>query len=137
MRFIKLLALVLIISTGSCDDRGNPYDDDGSSVPCRQIIKKDACGTIDIGNNLPWLHTLIITSYTDQSGLYKGKIWCRQYGGTDYIVTDMPLSQGNTGYHVFTCDGAETTINDNGFFATLTPIDIVWLSYCVSPGTAE
>ena len=137
MRYLKLLVLILLIGAGSCIDSGDPYYDDGTSVACRQIIRKDACGTTDIGNNLPWLHSIILTSYSDQTGVYRGKIWCRQYNGTDYVVTDMPLIPGNTGFHVFTCDGQETTINDGGFFSTLTAGDILWVSYCATPGTTE
>ena len=118
-------------------DGGGGLIDENPPVPCRTIIKKDACGTTDIGNNLGWLNTLIVTSYNDLSGNYRGKIWVSNYDGTDYIVTDMPLTTGYTGYHVYLCDGSETVINDNAFFTSLTSSFMVWMSYCPQPGTTD
>jgi hypothetical protein len=99
------LIFIALISTASCRDSGGELIDDDPTVPCRTIIKKDACGLTDIGNNPGWLNTLIITSYNDLSGDYRGKIWVSNYNGTDYIVTNMPLTAGHTGYHVFLFDG--------------------------------
>ena len=137
MRYLKLLMLIALVSTASCRDSGGGLIDENPPVPCRTIIKKDACGTTDIGNNLGWLNTLIVTSYNDLSGNYRGKIWVSNYNGTDYIVTDMPLTTGYTGYHVYLCDGSETVINDNAFFTSLTSSFMVWMSYCPQPGTTD
>ncbi len=137
MRYLKLLLLTVLVICPSCRDNGNEPFDENPPVPCRTIIKKDACGTTDIGNNVGWLNTLIVTSYNDLSGNYKGRIWVSGYNGTDYIVTDMPLTAGYTGYHVFLCDGSETVINDPAFFTSLTTSLMVWMSYCPQPGTTD
>ena len=137
MRYLKFLILIALVSTASCRDSGGEIIDEDPPVPCRTIIRKDACGTIDIGNNLNWLNTLIVTSYSDQSGIYRGKIWVSNYRGIDYIVTDMPLIAGYTGYHVFQCDGSETVINDNAYFASLKNSYLIWMSYCPQPGTTD
>ena len=96
MRYLKFLILIALVSTALCRDSGGEIIDEDPPVPCRTIIRKDACGTNDIGNNLNWLNTLIVTSYSDQSGIYRGKIWVSNYRGIDYIVTDMPLIAGYT-----------------------------------------
>jgi hypothetical protein len=134
MKFIKPIILILILSADSCIDTFN-YIDDSYTAPCRVIVKIDACGITDIGNNLSWLHDLIVTSATDQTGDYKGKIWCKQYNGVDYIVTDMTLGSGNLGYHTYTCTGEPTIVDDTGFYNSFTQKDIVWISFCITPGT--
>lgn len=137
MRYLKLLILIVLFSSASCRDNGGVIIDENPPVPCRTIIKKDACGTTDIGNNLNWLNTLIATSFSDQTGNYRGRIWVSNFRGIDYIVTDMPLTAGYTGYHVFLCDGTETVIDDTAFFASLKNTHLVWLSYCPQPGTTD
>lgn len=137
MRYLKILILIALVSTASCRDNGGELIDEDSPVPCRTIIKKDACGITDIGTSLGWLNTLIVTSYNDQSGNYRGKIWVSNYNGTDYIVTDMPLTAGYTGYHVYLCNGSETEINDNAFFTSITNSLMVWMSFCPQPGTTD
>lgn len=134
MRYFKLIVPLLIIVSGSCND-SYMYTDDNYSAPCRIIVKIDACGVTDIGNNLAWLHEIIIASLSDQTGVYRGKIWCKQYNGQDYIVTDMPLEAGGVGYHTFTCTGEPALIDDTGYYNSLTQKDIVWISFCITPGT--
>jgi len=134
MKYIKLIIPFLFLISGSCIEN-NQYNDDDYSAPCRVIVKIDACGITDIGNNLPWLNYLIVTSLSDQTGNYRGKIWCKKYNGQDYIVTDMPLSSGGLSYHTFTCDGEPTIVDDTDFYNSLTPKDIVWISFCLTPGT--
>lgn len=137
MKYLRTTILIMLLFAGACDDRGGEFIDDDQAISCRTIIKKDACGTTDIGNNLAWLNALIVTSFNDQTGLYKGRIWVKGYNGTDYIVTDMPISDGYTGYHVFRCDGTETTIDDNSYFTSLANSNVVWLSHCPQPGTTD
>jgi hypothetical protein len=137
MRCLKLILLTVLVLSPSCRDSGTEQFDENPPVPCRTIIRKDACGTTDIGNNLGWLNALIVNSYNDLSGNYRGRIWVSNHNGTDYIVTDMPLTAGYTGYHVFLCDGSETVINDSAFFTSLTTSYMVWMSYCPQPGTSD
>jgi hypothetical protein len=136
MKYIRLIITLLPMIFGSCIETP-AYIDDDYSAPCRIIVKIDACGVTDIGNNLPWLHDIIVASLTDQTGIYRGKIWCRQYNGQDYIVTDMPLVAGGVGYHTFTCAGEPTLVDDTDFYNSLTQKDIVWISFCITPGTGE
>jgi hypothetical protein len=137
MKYTRTLILIMLVAAGSCQDRGELVIDDGTQVPCRMIIRRDACGTTDIGNNLAWLNVLIVTSFNDETGNYKGRIWVKNYDGTDYIVTDMPITTGFSGYHVYTCAGTEAVINDSSFFSSLSNLNLIWLSYCPQPGTTD
>ncbi|NLE35937.1 MAG: hypothetical protein GX622_12610 [Bacteroidales bacterium] len=137
MKYMKVSILIALLVFFSCDDRGEEWVDDDPPVPCRMIIKKDACGTTDIGTNLEWLNTLILSSYNDQTEIYRGRIWVKNYNGVDYIVTDMPISTGYTGYHVFLCDGSETEIDNNSFFTSLSNSQLLWVSFCPEPGTTD
>lgn len=136
MRYIRLIIPLLFLVSGSCNDNYT-YTDDDYSAPCRIIVKIDACGITDIGNNLAWLNSIIVASFSDQTGVYRGKIWCKQYNGQDYIVTDMPLEAGGAGFHTFTCAGEPTLVDDPGFYNSLTQKDIVWISFCITPGTGD
>ena len=135
MKYLGSVILMMSLAFAACGDSGGEYNEEDPAVPCRMIIKKDACGKIDIGNNVQWLNTLIYASYYDDTGLYKGRIWVKEYGGTYYIVTDMPLTEGFTGYHVYTCEGTVASITDSEFFSSLSNRYLLWISYCPQPGT--
>ncbi len=138
MKLLRTIIFILAVTAVSCEDRGQIFvDDDNPAVPCRSIIKQNACGKSDIGNSLEWLNELIVTSFNDKTGKYKGKIWVKSYNNIDYIITDMPITDGFTGYHVFECDGTETVINDNSFFASLTNKYLIWISHCPQPGVTD
>lgn len=136
--FLIALTLLMIISFSFCTERKGHYlPDDNPPFQCRVIIKQDACGITDIGRNLEWLFDLIYLSFNDETGDYHGRIWVKSRNGIDYIVTDMPLSSGHQGYHLFKCDGTEVTLEGNSFLASLTNRDLVWVSHCPQPGTTD
>jgi len=137
MKYLSFYILTLSLVFVACSDRGGEYYEEDPAVPCRMIIRQDACGKTDIGNSVEWINTLVINSYNDVTGLYKGRIWVKDYNGIYYIITDMPLISGFTGYHIYTCDGADATIDDSSFFSTLTNRYLLWISYCPKPGTTE
>jgi hypothetical protein len=137
MKLLRLLFFLILLITGSCFGRLDNYVDEVYTAPCRVVVRIDACGVNDIGHNLTWLSAIILTSMDDQTGNYLGKIWCKNYNGQDYIVTDMPLGSGGVAYHTFTCDGQEQVIDDEDFFSALDAREIVWISYCVSAGTGQ
>lgn len=137
MKYPGSVILMVSLAFAACGDRGGEYIEEDPAVPCRMIIRKDACGKIDIGNSIEWLNTLIYESYYDATGLYKGRIWLKDYNGTNYFVTDMPISEGFTGYHVYTCEGASAEIIDPEFFSSLTNRYLLWISYCPQPGTGD
>lgn len=51
MKYLRTTILILLLFAGACDDRGGEFIDDDQAISCRTRIKKDACGTTDIGNN--------------------------------------------------------------------------------------
>ncbi|MFZ2286473.1 MAG: hypothetical protein WAV93_05755 [Bacteroidales bacterium] len=136
MRIMKYVALLLFLFTSSCISPGE-YEDNIYKAPCKVVVEVDACGIEDIGHNLGWLNQIIVTSLTDQTTNYVGRIWCRNYNGQDYIVTDMPLGSGGGNYHTFTCTGEAAAISDESFYSSLTERDIVWISYCPEPGVDQ
>lgn len=136
MRIIKILTLALMLITSSCLNLGE-YQDEVYKAPCKVILEVDACGIKDIGRSLPWLNALIVTSQTDQSPDYVGRIWCKNYNGQDYIITDMPLGSAGGTYHTFTCTGETTIIDNQSFYTSLTDREILWISYCPEPGVEQ
>jgi len=104
---------------------------DTVNIGCREIIKVNACGIEDIGNNLPWLNDIITASIDDKTGNYLGKIWCKEYNGQDYIITNMALGSGGIAYHTFNCAGESAPVPDEDFYNTLADKEIIWISYCI------
>jgi hypothetical protein len=133
MRILKYFTPIFFLITSSCINMGE-YQEEVYKAPCKVVVEVDACGIEDIGHNLPWLHQLITTSLTDPSLNYVGRIWYKKHSGQDYIITDMPLESGGSGYHTFNCAGESVTISDSGVYNTLTDRDIIWISYCPAPG---
>ena len=136
IRIIKYLTLAFMLAIVSCIDLGE-YQDEFYKAPCKVIVEIDACGIKDIGHNLPWLNAIIVTSQTDQSLDYVGRIWCKNYNGQDYIITDMPLGSAGGTYHTFTCTGETASIGNQSFYSSLTDREIVWISYCPVPGVEQ
>ena len=121
MKSMKNIILIITLSLLACDT---------VDIGCREIITVKACGIEDIGNNLPWLNDIITTSIDDKTGNYFGKIWCKNYNGQDYIVTNMALGSGGLAYHTFNCAGEFSPILDEDFYSTLADKEIIWISYC-------
>jgi len=136
MRILKYFTLLLFLVTASCTDLGE-FREEGYKVPCKVIVEINACGIKDIGRNLPWLNAIIVTSMNDQSTVYVGRFWCKNYNGQDYIVTDMPKYAVGQMYHTFNCSGESVTVSDDSFYPSLTDRDIVWISYCPQPGVDQ
>jgi len=136
MRITKYLTLAFMLATAACENLGE-YQDEVYKAPCKVVVEVDACGIKDIGHNLGWLNAIIVTSLTDQTRNYVGRIWCKEYNGQDYIITDMPLGSAGGSYHTFTCTGETASIGDQSFYSSLTDREIVWISYCPEPGVEQ
>lgn len=65
--------LAFLLATAACENLGE-YQDEVYKAPCKVVVEVDACGIKDIGHNLGWLNVIIVTSQTDQSLNYVGKI---------------------------------------------------------------
>lgn len=122
-----ILAGSLILLLLSCDKK----EPDNYLVPCGKIINFNACGVEDIGNNLKWLNDIIITSKTDKTGNYIGRIWYEKYNHQDFIVSDMMLGSGGLAYHTFNCSGEFSPIDDIDFYNSLSERDVIWTNICI------
>ena len=136
MRIIKYFMLVFMLATAACENLGE-YQDEVYKAPCKVVVEVDTCGIKGIGHNLGWLNEIIVTSLSDQSRDYVGRIWCKNYYGQDYIITDMPLGSAGGTYHTFTCSGETASISNQSFYSSLTDREIVWISYCPEPGVEQ
>lgn len=120
-----LLISLLLSQIISCDKKNEDF-----KAPCKTIMKFNACGIEDIGNNIPWLNNIITISRSDMDANYLGTIWYKRYNNTDYIITNMMLGSGGLAYHTFNCAGDLTPIDDYGFYNTLSQGDVIWSNIC-------